>query len=68
VTNYLDIDELAERLGQRPRTIRQKLARNPQAMPPRMHLPGSALLRWRAHEVENWIVETGWVLKRPVDK
>jgi len=57
---YLDIDELAQRLGQSPRTIKRNLKNNPRAVPPRMHLPNSRMLRWRTAEVENWIFETDW--------
>jgi predicted DNA-binding transcriptional regulator AlpA len=37
---------------------------NPRTVPPRMHLPDSGMLRWRAVEVENWIFETGWNFNR----
>lgn len=57
MTKYLDIDELAELLGQRAETIRKKLRVAPYALPPKMHIPGSKMLRWRAHEVERWLQE-----------
>jgi predicted DNA-binding transcriptional regulator AlpA len=60
LTTYLDIDELSQRLGKSTSTIRRNLKNNPRAVPPRMHLPHSGMLRWQAAEVENWIFETGW--------
>ena len=56
---YLDIDELAELIGKSPRTIKQKLSSDPTSVPPKMHIPGSAMLRWRKHEVDVWLAETG---------
>ena len=57
MTIYLDIDELAELLGQRPETIRKKLRVAPYELPPKMHFAGSKMLRWRAHEVNRWLQE-----------
>jgi predicted DNA-binding transcriptional regulator AlpA len=57
MTNYLDIDELAELLAVRPETIRRNLKHNPERVPPRMHLPGTKMLRWREHEVKLWLDE-----------
>lgn len=65
MTIYLDIDELATLLGRSSRSIKRDMVRNPSAVPPKMHVLGSALLPWRLHEVENWIVETGWTLRAP---
>lgn len=61
---YLDIDELAQMLGRRSSSIRRNLARRPYLVPPKMHIPGSNMLRWRACEVENWMFEIGWKAKR----
>jgi predicted DNA-binding transcriptional regulator AlpA len=58
--SYLDIAELAVLLGQSQSTIKRKLSTHPHCLPPRMHLPGTKMLRWRSHDVENWKVETGW--------
>lgn len=58
---YLDVDELAELLGESAVSLKKKMRANSSEVPPRMHLPGSKMLRWRLHEVENWISETGWV-------
>jgi predicted DNA-binding transcriptional regulator AlpA len=55
MTKYLDIDELAEILGKRTETIRKKLRVAPHALPRKMHIPGSKMLRWRKHEVESWV-------------
>ena len=57
---YLDVDELAELLGQSADSLRKKIRANSTEAPPRAHLPGSKMLRWRLHEVENWVWETGW--------
>jgi len=57
---YLDIDELAELLGQSVNTIKKKLVANPTSLPPKMHLPGASMLRWRAQEVQNWMMETDY--------
>jgi predicted DNA-binding transcriptional regulator AlpA len=72
MTNYLDIDELAELLAVKPETIRRDLKHNPGRAPPKMHIPESDMLRWREHEVKFWLDEqrayglqhprlTGWV-------
>jgi predicted DNA-binding transcriptional regulator AlpA len=59
MSKYLDIQELAELLGQSTRTIRKTLVKSPHLVPHRLHLPGSRMLRWRVHEVESWMYETG---------
>jgi predicted DNA-binding transcriptional regulator AlpA len=59
MTKYLDIDELATFLGQSTQTIKKKLRSVPAQLPPKMHIPGSKMLRWRMHEVENWLTDTG---------
>ena len=59
ITTYLDIDELAALIGKSVRAIKRKLLSDPSAVPPKMHIPGSAMLRWRKHEVEAWWAEIG---------
>lgn len=59
MTIYLDIEELAPLLGQSTRSIKRKLRTVPHQLPPKMYIPGSKMLRWRMHDVENWLVETG---------
>jgi predicted DNA-binding transcriptional regulator AlpA len=59
MTDYLDLYDLAEVLGKSPETIRAKLKKSPMAMPPRMHIPGTRMLRWRRADVEVWICEQG---------
>lgn len=54
LTKHLDIYELAELLGKKPETIGKNMRSNPRRMPPRMHIPGTRMLRWRAAEVEWW--------------
>ena len=52
----IDINELAALLQRSPETIRKDLARNPAAVPPRVLLPGTRLLRWRAADVDAWLL------------
>jgi predicted DNA-binding transcriptional regulator AlpA len=51
----LDVQELAVLLGRSSKTIRNDLSRRPDAVPPRLHLPGTRLLRWRASDVNRWL-------------
>lgn len=51
----LDLQALAQLLGRSPHTIRRDLRRNPAAVPPRLQLPGTRLLRWREAEVVAWL-------------
>ena len=51
----LDLQSLARLLGRSPQTIRRDLRRNPDAVPPRMQLPGTRLLRWREVDVAVWL-------------
>lgn len=55
VQRLLDLGELAEVLGRSPETIKKDLKRNPLAVPPRLQLPGTRLLRWRAVDVDSWL-------------
>ena len=51
----LTIVDVARLLGRSPATLKSDLLRNPQAVPPRVHLPGTRLLRWREADVEAWL-------------
>jgi len=51
----LTLEDLSASLGRSPETIRRDLRRNPDAVPPRLQLPGTRLLRWRAADVEGWL-------------
>lgn len=51
----LTITDVARLLGRSPQTVKRDLNRNPMAVPPRVALPGTRLLRWRATDVELWI-------------
>ena len=51
----LTLEDLAAILGRSPETIRRDLRRNPDAVPPRLQIPGTRLLRWRAADVEAWL-------------
>ncbi len=57
MTNYLDIYELAALLGKRPETIRKNMKSRPWTVPPRMHIPGTQMLRWKLAEVNVWVEE-----------
>lgn len=47
----LTLRDLAELLGRSPETVRKDLRRNPAAVPPRLILPNTRQLRWRAEDV-----------------
>lgn len=51
----IDIKALAALLQRSPETIRKDMVRNPAAVPPRVRLPGTRLLRWRSADVEAWL-------------
>ena len=51
----LTLNELADILGRSPETIRKDIRRNLDAVPPRLKLPGTRLLRWRASDVDVWL-------------
>jgi predicted DNA-binding transcriptional regulator AlpA len=51
----LTLEDLAEMLGRSAQTIKKDLRRNPDAVPPRLQLPGTRLLRWRATNVQAWL-------------
>lgn len=53
----LDIDELGLLLKRSPATIRKDMRRNPFAVPQRLHIPGTRLLRWRECDVLAWLEE-----------
>ena len=53
--SILDLQELATMLGRSPETIKKDLRRNHLAVPPRLHIPGTRLLRWRRVDVEAWL-------------
>lgn len=51
----LDLADLAAMLGRSPQTIKKDLTRNRLAVPPRLHIPGTRLLRWRQVDVDAWL-------------
>jgi len=55
MTPLLDLDDLSHVLGRSPHTIKRNLRNNPSAVPPRLQLPGTKLLRWRQQDVEAWL-------------
>ena len=54
-TELLDLNDLASMLGRSPETIKKDMLRNHLAVPPRLHIPGTRLLRWRRVDVEVWL-------------
>lgn len=54
-TELLDLNDLASLLGRSPETIKKDMLRNHLAVPPRLHIPGTRLLRWRAVDVAAWL-------------
>ena len=53
----LDIQELALLLGRSAETIRKDLRRRPDAVPQRLQLSGTRLLRWRLVDVTTWLAK-----------
>jgi len=51
----LDLNELGIMLGRSPETIKKDVKHNRLAVPPRLHIPGTRLLRWRKIDVEAWL-------------
>lgn len=51
----LTLEDLARMLGRSPDTIKKDMRRNPDAVPPRLVLPHTRLLRWRQCDVEAWL-------------
>ena len=54
-TKLLDLTELSVLLGRSRETIKKDMKRNRLAVPPRLHIPGTRLLRWRQCDVEAWL-------------
>lgn len=54
-TELLDLNDLASMLGRSPATIKKDMRRNHLAVPPRLHIPGTRLLRWRRIDVDEWL-------------
>jgi predicted DNA-binding transcriptional regulator AlpA len=57
--HLLDINELGALLKRAPETIKKDLKRNPRAVPPHLHIPGTRLLRWREQDVHYWLDKCG---------
>jgi predicted DNA-binding transcriptional regulator AlpA len=51
----LDLNELSALLGRSPETIKKDMKRNRLAVPPRLHIPGTRLLRWRQIDIDSWL-------------
>ena len=55
--HVLELKDLATLLARSPETIRKDLRRNPAAVPPRLIISGTRLLRWRAVDVHVWLAQ-----------
>jgi predicted DNA-binding transcriptional regulator AlpA len=53
--NLLTVTDLSRILGRSPHTVRADVHRKPDALPPRLQLPGTRLLRWRQCDVDYWL-------------
>lgn len=53
----LPTNELAALLTRSPETIKKDRRRNPLAVLPRPHTPGTRLLRWRQCDVDAWLAQ-----------
>ena len=51
----LTLNDLALMLGRATDTIKKDMRRNPDAVPPRLVLPSTRQLRWRACDVDAWL-------------
>ncbi len=51
----LGIEELAKILHKTPRTVAEDVSRRPEALPPRLLIPNSRKVIWRAVDVEEWL-------------
>ena len=65
VQRLLELGDLAKLLGRSPETLRRDMRRNPMAVPPRVHLPGTRLLRWRPSDVRAWLDECAGTAQTP---
>lgn len=61
----MDLNQLSTLLGRSTETIKKDLKRNRLAVPPRLYIPGTRLLRWRRIDVEAWLASH--VESRPGD-
>jgi predicted DNA-binding transcriptional regulator AlpA len=50
-----DLQELADLLGRAPDTIKRDIRCNPLAVPPRVEIPGTRILRWREEDIRAWL-------------
>lgn len=51
----IGVDELGAILGKARQTIYKDLGRNPAALPPPLHIPGSSRTRWLMVDVLAWL-------------
>ena len=54
-STLIDLNELSAMLGRSPETIKKDLKRNRLAVPPRLQIPGTRLLRWRQIDIDRWL-------------
>ena len=55
MTKLLTLKELAALLERSEQTLKKDMRRNPNAVPPRVVIPGTRLLRWRESDVNEWL-------------
>ena len=53
----LTVHDLKAILGRSVETIQKDITRRPSAVPPRVLIPGTRLLRWRASDVQAWLTK-----------
>jgi predicted DNA-binding transcriptional regulator AlpA len=63
-TRYWDIHELAEVLEISAGSIRRRLKRAPWELPAQAHLGPNFPIRWRKQEVEAWLFERSFQVKK----
>lgn len=51
----LSVEDLSQILGQGPKTLYQKLSKDPSLLPPRFYIPGSRLVRFHPVVVRIWM-------------
>lgn len=53
----LTVHDLKAILGRSVVTIQKDITRRPSAVPPRVLIPGTRLLRWRPSDVQAWLAK-----------
>ena len=53
----LTVEDMERYTGRKASTIRVDVTRRPETLPPRWHIPGTRLVRWRLGDVVEWMRE-----------